>query len=334
MKSSYPGRTLPPEIREEIPLGEHAALEDTWRLFDSMPEECAIDEGSIPVLAQQMRTFLCAAGALPEEPSVGARPRRGAWMAPIRQVRILPLRRWQGYAAIAACVIVLIAIGVTLNSNTIKAPYGEEFVHRTLADGSTLLLNSGTKIRVVTGYNRNSREVLLMRGEVLFDVKQGDIPFTVRTDHGTVEVLGTSFSVRSWPTDAEHATAIAVASGIVRVTAKSGSEYILEAGDAMHLIGGGSVHMAQSATDADNQLSWVRKSFKFSNHLTGDILEELERRYDVNVQVEVEGLEKTRSGLLLESPQGPTQILNDLCELHDCAFVAGPDDRAFRIVPR
>ena len=201
-----------------------------------------------------------------------------------------------------------------------------------MEDGSTLLLNSGTKVRIAADYNKDSRELDLMRGEVLFDVTASPLPFAVKTDHGVIDVLGTSFNIRSWPSDAASATDVAVKSGTVRLTARSGEQAILEAGDTARLVKGEPVRVSEASREAENQLSWP-EGFKFSNHPTQDILEELERRYDVNIDVDVQGLEKTRSGILLESPEGPEQILHDLCELHRCTYQASPDGRTFRIAP-
>ena len=344
MENRGPGSALPPEIRADLLPEELEALERIWLQSDyglgAIKPEDSTFEDSIPVLADELRTFLCAEGVLPvahlarsADAVAKARVRRRARIRPFRKARILPLRPWQGYAAIAACVAVLLSVGITLDNNTIEAEYGEALTY-TLVDGSKLLLNSGARVRVAPKFNKDSRELQVMRGDVQFDVVKSDVPFTVRTAHATVDVLGTSFNVRYWPTDAESATDVAVESGTVRVTPRLGREVILEAGDTARTGRNGQVHVTESTADAENQLSWVSGSFKFSDHPTGDILEELERRYDVDIQVDVEGLEKTRSGILLENPEGPEQILDDICELHQCGYSKGPDGRIFRIAPR
>ncbi len=321
------GHNLPPsKARSEIPPDRLALISS--EVIAGIPLAGAA-EARLPELARKIRVHLQSIGALPQE----RRTMRRLRLARPRMPRIVPLRPSLGYGAIAACVLVLVAIGITLDNNTINAPYGNQLT-QTLSDGTTLTLNAGTKVRVARDYNGDSRTVKLMRGEVMFDVTESAVPFVVSTDHGIVEVLGTTFGVRSWPTDAENYTAVAVTSGHVRVTARAGEAHVLEAGDAARLSGRGFTSVDRMTSEVEHQVSWVDKDFKFSDHLTGDILEELERRYDIDITVEVENLEKTRSGILLESPSGPERILEDLCELHDCRFIANPDGRFFRIVPR
>lgn len=64
----------------------------------------------------------------------------------------------------------------------------------TLADGSEIILNSGTTLR------ETSREVWLEEGEVFFNVKPNNSqPFIVHLRDGlTVKVVGTSFTIQSY----------------------------------------------------------------------------------------------------------------------------------------
>ena len=86
----------------------------------------------------------------------------------------------------------------------------------TLGDNSTVVLNTGTHLRVE--YSRAMREVLLLQGEALF-MASGDParPFRVRAQEGVTTVLGTEFAVRVEGT----AVSVAVLSG--RVSVASGA---------------------------------------------------------------------------------------------------------------
>lgn len=67
-----------------------------------------------------------------------------------------------------------------------------------LPDGSVVTLNTDSSIEV--RYSATVREILLRRGEVLFDVaKDTKRPFLVTTDSTTVRAVGTSFVVRDLP---------------------------------------------------------------------------------------------------------------------------------------
>ena len=322
MCHSNSGISFPPEIQKEIASDELDALTTLWEaasLCDIDVHDMNVsdegDEDWILDAAGHMLQSLRSKGVLAPAP-----------VRFLRMPRIVPLRPWQGFSAIAACIVVLVAIGLTLNRSTIDAPRGEMITHE-LEDGTNLLLNSGTRLRVNQGFNSDTREVTLVRGEVFFDVAHhADSPFIVHTPHGQVEVMGTSFSVRYWPSDTQMTTDVAVESGTVRVASISGDKATLTAGSAVTMD-----TAIELAHDASHKLSWTQRSFKFSDRSTGDLLEELERRHDVDIQVKMDGLKSMRSGILIDAPEGPEQILRDICELHGCVYELGADGRSFEL---
>ena len=105
-----------------------------------------------------------------------------------RKIRRLRIFR---YAA-AAALVLLMSLGVFLNSSvSVHVAPGQK---RSLAlyDGTKVLLNAGSTLK----YSRNpwsSRNVSL-EGEAYFEVTKGD-RFTVHTSQGDIQVLGTRFNV-------------------------------------------------------------------------------------------------------------------------------------------
>lgn len=71
----------------------------------------------------------------------------------------------------------------------------------TLPDGSTVLLNGGTTLRIRKAeYDQTRREVWLDEGEAFFEVaKNPKKPFIVHTPRLATEVKGTSFNVKAYP---------------------------------------------------------------------------------------------------------------------------------------
>jgi transmembrane sensor len=87
-----------------------------------------------------------------------------------------------------------------------------------LADGSRAILAGGTRLRL----DRDSpREVRLEQGQALFDVAHEDaVPFRVLLAGGTVEDLGTRFTIRHQGAETQVAVAegaVAYRAGAVRV---------------------------------------------------------------------------------------------------------------------
>lgn len=85
------------------------------------------------------------------------------------------------------------------NYNELIVPKGGEYT-LTLSDGTKVWLNSQSKLKYPVAFNDTNREVYL-EGEAYFEVtKDPHHPFHVNAkDRVTIEVLGTSFNVRSYP---------------------------------------------------------------------------------------------------------------------------------------
>lgn len=103
-------------------------------------------------------------------------------------------RSW--YVAIAASIVLFVGMYGILGNDSVSelSNYGEQ---RTivLLDGSEVILNSKSEITYNAKQWGNNRE-LFLDGEAYFKVKKGS-KFTVNTNNGSVEVLGTQFNVNS-----------------------------------------------------------------------------------------------------------------------------------------
>jgi transmembrane sensor len=110
-------------------------------------------------------------------------------------VTATPVRR-QGLLAVAASILLTVGVLATyiLTSSGVYATALGEQRSFSLSDGSTLQLNSLSKVRI--RYSAHERTVDLLRGEALFHVAK-DItrPFSVRSGETAVRAVGTQFDV-------------------------------------------------------------------------------------------------------------------------------------------
>jgi transmembrane sensor len=94
-----------------------------------------------------------------------------------------------------------------------------------LADGTTVILNRNSVLRVPDNYNQQTRH-LILTGEALYDVQKDDQrPFTVTAGNTTVQVLGTVFKVRAY--DFDNNVQISLLSGKVKVAAAHTTKELL-----------------------------------------------------------------------------------------------------------
>ena len=126
------------------------------------------------------------------------------------------LLSWPVLATAVAVALVGVLIPLWLARNAVTTSeyataVGEQRTV-TLSDHSTVVLNTGTHLRVE--YSRALREVELLQGEALFKATADPArPFRVRAQEGLTTVLGTEFAVRI----EGIAVSVAVLSGSVSV---------------------------------------------------------------------------------------------------------------------
>lgn len=93
------------------------------------------------------------------------------------------------------------------NTNQVDGEYAQLVVPKgkhtklILSDGSSLHVNSGTKVVYPRMFNKHRREIFV-NGEIFIDVHPDkDSPFIVKTGEFYVEVLGTAFNVSAYKED-------------------------------------------------------------------------------------------------------------------------------------
>ncbi len=136
---------------------------------------------------------------------------------------------WAGSRYIAAAVVLFVlglgsflffvkqgqkkAIDISWQEKVTNRGYKESI---TLADGTIVTLNSGTKLRYPVSFTQNIREVYL-DGEAFFKVHKDHLhPFIIHTNRINIKVLGTEFNVKSYPDDRISETTLI--SGAIEVT--------------------------------------------------------------------------------------------------------------------
>lgn len=160
-----------------------------------------------------------------------------------------------------------------------------------LPDGTRIVLAPESRLRVrqapERAPNRIVREVELT-GEGFFQVAHvAGHPFVIRTPHGTVTQLGTSFDVRAY--EGDRATQVAVTEGRVSMRTTRGTAatdaVVLAAGDVARMSGVGVTDVARGA-DVSRYTSWMHGELRFTNAPLRDVIAAVERWYDVKVELE------------------------------------------------
>ena len=161
----------------------------------------------------------------------------------------------------------------------ITAAYGED-KHLFLPDGSEVWVNAGTTIKYPNEF-RGEERLVHLDGEAYFSVtKDESRPFIVSSKAFSVKVLGTKFNVKAYSGD-EKATAT-LTSGKVEVTTNTKVSKILNPNEQLIF------NKATSAIDIAEVLSsetdsWLNGQLIFDNVPLKEIIQTLERKFDVTI---------------------------------------------------
>lgn len=194
---------------------------------------------------------------------------------------IFQLHKKYTYAAAVAAVFILISTLTFLYANTeITVETANAQVKSIeLSDGSLVTLNNNSSI-TFKRFFWNSR-TLKLKGEAFFEVKHDkNRPFSVNTSTLLVNVLGTSFVVRT----AEKEKLVAVITGKVNVTAIPTRETIvLEKKQAVYYVAN---RLIKSDKEDENLLSWKTKHLSFKNVSLQKAFQDIENCYHIKIRVE------------------------------------------------
>lgn len=175
-------------------------------------------------------------------------------------------------------------------TNIITVPKGGQF-KVTLADGTSVWLNASSSLTYPVHFSSAERRVKLS-GEAYFDVSQqtqkgskGEkVPFIVETDKQVVEVLGTSFNINAYSD--EETVRTTLISGAVKVTSSDKHlPKILKPGQQSILAKG---KLSIKKVEASQAVAWKHGDFTFDEMPLEEIMRQIARWYDVEVNYQGE----------------------------------------------
>ncbi|MGF7037429.1 FecR family protein [Mucilaginibacter lappiensis] len=170
--------------------------------------------------------------------------------------------------------------GVDANAlNTITIPRGGQYTV-TLPDGTNVWLNSESSLTYPVGFKGTNRKVSL-KGEAYFEVaKNKQMPFIVHTNEVDVKVLGTHFNVKAYQDDSGVKTTLL--EGSVRLSNTVAFAMLVpgEQGVADR----SAKKIAKKKANINQVMAWKSGYFVFREDDIHDIMKQISRWYDVDVE--------------------------------------------------
>lgn len=154
--------------------------------------------------------------------------------------------------------------------------------HLTLADGSLVILNSGSELRYIKNFEKGRREVYL-KGEAFFSVVKDSLrPFIVTSRETTTTALGTSFNVKAYEGETLD---VSLLTGMVAIKRDGEAEEVrLVPGEALK-IDTEKEQLLKSRFDQDQVIGWTKKRIIFQETPLMEAIRVLENWYGVEIQL-------------------------------------------------
>ncbi|RKD85153.1 FecR family protein [Mangrovibacterium diazotrophicum] len=175
--------------------------------------------------------------------------------------------------------------------NRIVVPRGGEF-QMVLADGTKVWLNSESELVFPTVFNEATRSVEVS-GEAYFEVtKNKEKPFIVKTGGQQIKVLGTAFNVRNYSEEERAITTLVEGSIALTPDAMALGSVLLSPGEQT-ILDFATVGISKQSVDVSEFVSWKEGEYIFKSKPLVDVMNELARWYDLDVEFGDESIKRS-----------------------------------------
>lgn len=175
--------------------------------------------------------------------------------------------------------LIYTATGTEAGSNTLTTPKGGKF-RIILPDGTKVWMNSASSLTYPTLFTGATRNVSLS-GEAYFEVARNSRqPFKVAVQDLEVAVTGTAFNINGY-TDEDGILTTLVEGGVL--VSRKGVKKMLTPGEQA-IAGKTNELLTIGHPDIRQVLSWKEGFFIFDGKLKSEILRELSRWYDIDIE--------------------------------------------------
>ncbi len=196
-------------------------------------------------------------------------------------------------------------------SNTIATSKGRRY-QVVLPDSTKVWLNAASSITFPVTFS-GERKVYLT-GEAYFEVHHQDKPFSVITDNGIIQDLGTHFDVFNYSDEPISKTTLF--EGKIKITTAN-SEKMLSPGE-QEILNKKTATISVNKADLESISAWRNDQFYFKTNDIKTILREISRWYDLDIVYTVD-IENSNhySGIINHSEQLSAIItsLQNLCNI-------------------
>ncbi|WP_296313094.1 FecR family protein [Winogradskyella sp. UBA3174] len=210
------------------------------------------------------------------------------------ETKVLSLN-FKSFLKIAAILLIMLTSSYFVFFNNTRS-YATKIAQTetlTLPDNSQVILNAKSSLSF-SKKNWRSNRTLNLDGEAYFMVSKGE-KFTVNTDAGSVQVLGTQFNIK----ERKNYFEVKCYEGSVSVT-QNGKTTLLTLGKTFRVVNGDIVNIKDFNI---KNPAWLTQESTFENVPLWQVIDELEIQYDMTITAKSIDTSKLFSGSFTHTDQ-------------------------------
>lgn len=202
--------------------------------------------------------------------------------------------------------------------NRLTVPIGKDY-KISLSDGTAVWLNSASTLQFPFRFTGKTREIVIS-GEAYLEVaQQPKKPFLVHTQHGTIQVLGTSFNINDYDSGVVKVALVAGAvrfmAGEKEVTVKPGKEAVYTLHKGIRL----------QSFDEEDVLAWRSGKYYFYDATLEEIISVLPRWYGIHVVIDNPKLSQERFTGMMDRNKPVRKFLDALAQTMKITYTLDKD---------
>lgn len=200
--------------------------------------------------------------------------------------------RWM-VAAAAAILIAVVAGNYThkrtleelvAKSEVYEIPFGKS-MKLVLEDGTSMWMNSLTRVEVPKTFGTRDRTIRLLDGEILLDVvKDERRPFNVKTFAADIKVLGTKFNVIAREDHKEFSTTLL--RGVVSIIPAADGETVVMSPDEQVFLGEEGKLELRKVDEAGDMIAWVDGMVNLAGVNFEALMRKFEKSFNTTIVIE------------------------------------------------
>ena len=193
-----------------------------------------------------------------------------------------------------------------------------------LQDGSTVLLNNGSRLIYPDTFNGKTREVSLV-GEAYFDIKHDESrPFIVHAGEVNTVVLGTAFNIKAYPSQKE--IIVTVTRGKVKVGDSVKTYGIITPNESI-AVNIASNKYQKEKVNAEEIVEWKKTYLVLDNVSMEEAAILINSKYFVNISFSRESLKRCRISATFLNNESLDQVLAVVTGVVNATYSIQPNDQ-------